>query len=85
MLVSEMQAESTLLCDNKTAIAITKNSVYYSCTKHIAIKHHFIREAVKNNEIQLKYCRTEDQVADIFTKVLPRDKFQYLREMLGVT
>jgi hypothetical protein len=40
---------------------------------------------VEAKEILLKYCKTEDQVADIFTKALSKDKFQYFREMLGVT
>ncbi|KAF5930246.1 hypothetical protein HYC85_031119 [Camellia sinensis] len=71
------------MCDNKSAIAMAKNPVYHSRTKHIAIKHHFIREAVEDDEIQIKYCKTEDQVADIFTKALPRDKFEFFREMLG--
>lgn len=84
--VGEKQGEATpILCDNKSAIAMTKNPVYHSRTKHIAIKHHFIREAVEDEEIQLKYCATEDQVADIFTKALSKEKFQYFREMLGVT
>lgn len=73
------------MCDNKSVIAMTKNPVYHSRSKHIAIKHHFIREAVEADEIQLKYCPTYDQVADIFTKALPKDKSQYFREMLGVT
>ncbi|CAL5391936.1 unnamed protein product [Camellia sinensis] len=80
------QGEATpIMCDNKSAIAMTKNPVYHSHTKHIAIKHHFIRKAVEDDEIQIKYCKTEDQVADIFTKALPRDKFEFFREMLGVT
>ena len=83
--VGEKQGEATpLFCDNKSAIAMTKNPVYHSRTKHIAIKHHFIRDAVEDDEIQVKYCSTEEQVADIFTKALPKAKFQYFREMLGV-
>lgn len=55
--VGEKQEEATpIFCDNKSAIAMTKNPVYHSRTKHIAIKHHFIREAVEDDEIQLKYC-----------------------------
>lgn len=80
------QEEATiLLCDNQSAIAMAKNPVYHSRTKHIAIKHHFIREVVEEGEIQLKYCESEEQVADIFTKALPRGKFEYFRELIGVT
>ncbi|KAL8091907.1 hypothetical protein AgCh_034248 [Apium graveolens] len=73
-----------LFCDNKLAIDMTKNQVYHSRTKHIAIKHHFIREASTSGEIEVVYYRTEEQMIDIFTKALARSKFEYLRDMLGV-
>lgn len=83
--IGEKQGEPTLiLCDNKSAIAMAKNPVFHNRTKHIARKHHFIRDAVEDKEIDVIYCRTEDQVADIFTKALPKDKFEYFRELLGV-
>ena len=57
----EKQGEATpIMCDNKSAIAMAKNPVYHSRTKHIAIKYHFIREVVEDDEIQIKYCKTED-------------------------
>lgn len=62
-----------------------KNPVYHSRTKHIAIKHHFIWVTVEDDKIQLKYRKTEHQLEDVFAKALPKDKFQYFREMLGVT
>jgi len=76
---------TTINCDNKSTIAMTKNPVHHSRTKHIAIKYHFIREAETNMKIQLEYCPTEDQIVDIFTKALPRLRFELLRAMLGVT
>jgi len=76
---------TTINCDNKSTITMTKNHVHHSRTKHIAIKYHFIREAETNMEIRLEYCPTEDQIADTFTKVLPRPRFELLRTMLGVT
>ncbi|KAK2994930.1 hypothetical protein RJ640_004484 [Escallonia rubra] len=83
--VGEKQEGGTkLFCDNKSAIAMAKNPVYHSQTRHIAIKHHFIREAIDDGEIKLEFCRSEEQVAGIFTKVLPREKFQKFREALGV-
>ncbi|XP_039159594.1 uncharacterized protein LOC120289129 [Eucalyptus grandis] len=72
-----------ILCDNKSAIAISKNPVFHRRTKHIDIKYHFIREEQNNEEIELKYCKTEEQVADIFTKALPLAKFETLRKKLG--
>nr|KYP39834.1 Copia protein [Cajanus cajan] len=64
---------------------MAKNPVHHQRTKYIAIKYHFIKEAETTKQIQLEYCSTEYQVADIFTKALPRAKFEQLRTMLGVT
>ncbi|KAL0441844.1 UNVERIFIED_CONTAM: Retrovirus-related Pol polyprotein from transposon TNT 1-94 [Sesamum radiatum] len=81
----EKQEEpTTIYCDNKSAIAITKNPVQHSRTKHIDIKYHSLREATTRGEIELKYCSTEEQLADIFTKALPRNKFEELRMKIGV-
>ncbi|KAI5353802.1 hypothetical protein L3X38_006696 [Prunus dulcis] len=48
------------------------------------LRFHFIRDALQNGEIDLLYCKTEEQLADIFTKSLARDRFEYLRKALGV-
>ena len=74
----------SIFCDNKSTIAMTKNPINHSHTKHIAIKQNFIREVVKNGEVQILYCKMEEQVADIFTKALPKGKFQLLREIWDV-
>ncbi|KAL0332223.1 UNVERIFIED_CONTAM: Retrovirus-related Pol polyprotein from transposon TNT 1-94 [Sesamum calycinum] len=82
--IGEKQEEpTTIYCDNKSAIAITKNPVQHSRTKHIDIKYHSLRETTRG-EIELKYCSTEEQLADIFTKALPRNKFEELRMKIGV-
>ncbi|KAM1349822.1 hypothetical protein EV1_003832 [Malus domestica] len=81
----EKQESAThILCDNKSAIAMSKNPVCHGKSKHIALKHHYIRGAVEDKEVDVVYCKTEDQVTDIFTKALPKDRFIYLRELLGV-
>ncbi|KAL0418687.1 UNVERIFIED_CONTAM: Retrovirus-related Pol polyprotein from transposon RE1 [Sesamum radiatum] len=83
--IGEKQEEpTTIYCDNKSAIAITKNPVQHSRTKHIDIKYHSLREATTRGEIELKYCSTEEQLADIFTKALPRNKFEELRMKIGI-
>ncbi|CAN6545947.1 unnamed protein product [Malus baccata var. baccata] len=82
----ELQVEATpLLCDNTSAIAMTKNPVFHQRTKHIKRIYHFIKEALQDNTIKLIYCSTEDQIADIFTKALPKERFNYLRGLLGLT
>ncbi|KAI5352873.1 hypothetical protein L3X38_005765 [Prunus dulcis] len=81
----EEQVEATpILCDNTSAIAITKNPVHHHRTRHISRRFHFIRDALQNGEIDLLYCRTEEQNADIFTKALARNRFEYLRSKLGI-
>ena len=83
--IKEKQNEATyLLYDNKYAITITKNYVFHSRTRHIAVKYHFIKEAISHGEVQLMYCKSEEQIADIFTKALPLEKFVHFRKLLGV-
>ncbi|KAI5332975.1 hypothetical protein L3X38_023104 [Prunus dulcis] len=81
----ELQTETTPLhCDNISAIAITKNPVFHQKTKHIDRRYHFIKDALQEGVINLEYCPTNEQLADIFTKSLAKDRFNYLRGMLGV-
>ena len=63
----------TLYCDNLSAINISKNPIQHSRTKHIDIRHHFIRELVEEKIIALEHITTEMQLADIFIKALDAD------------
>eukprot|EP00253_Pinus_taeda_P033414 PITA_33414 len=74
----------SILCDNTSAISISKNPVMHSKTKHIPIKYHFLREQVLEQNVKLEYVPSKEQVADILTKPLPRETFEYLRQKLGV-
>jgi hypothetical protein len=74
----------SILCDNTSAINISKNHVMHSKTKHIPIKYHFLREQVTEHNVKLEYIGTKEHVVDIFTKPLPREVFEYLRQKLGV-
>lgn len=74
----------SILYDNMSAINISKNIVLHSRTKHIPIKYHFLREQVSDQQVKLEYVSTKDQLADVFTKPLPKDTFERLRQQLGV-
>ncbi|GJW29140.1 hypothetical protein Tco_0046015 [Tanacetum coccineum] len=73
-----------LYCDNKSAIALYCNNVQHSRAKHIDILYHFIKEQVENGIVELYFVRTEYQLADIFTKPLPRERFKFLIDKLGM-
>jgi len=71
-----------LLYDNTSAI--TKNPVQHSRTKHIEIRHHFIRDHVNNGECVIQFVTSEKQLADLFTKPLNKERFNFLRTELGI-
>jgi len=71
--------------DNRSAIALAKNPVYHERSKHIDTCHHFIREHVKSKEVELISCKTNDQIAYIFTKPLKGEIFIRLKFMFGMT
>ncbi|GJV87069.1 retrovirus-related pol polyprotein from transposon TNT 1-94 [Tanacetum coccineum] len=67
-----------IMCDNKGAIDLSKNPVQHSRTKHIEIRHHFLRNNVQKGNISIKKVASEDNIVDIFTKPLKRKVFNYL-------
>jgi hypothetical protein len=70
--------------DNTSSISISKNPLMHSKTKHIPITYHFLWEQVVEKNIRVGYVGTKEQVADIFTKPLPQEAFEYLHQRLGV-
>ncbi len=79
-----MDVLTVIYCDNISSILLTNNLVYHAWTKHIEVHYHFIREKVLTKEIDLIHVNTENQVVDIFTKVLHTEKSRKFRKMLGV-
>lgn len=80
----KQEGRTEVFVDNQVAIAISFNPVFHGKTKHFNIKLFFLREVQKEGLIDLKYCKSNLQLADIFTKALPRSKFEFLREKLGI-
>nr|GEY14066.1 retrovirus-related Pol polyprotein from transposon TNT 1-94 [Tanacetum cinerariifolium] len=77
-------AEAEYVSLSACSIAISCNPVQHSRTKHIAVRYHFIKEHVEKGTIELYFVKTDYQLADIFTKVLPADRFNYLVCRLGM-
>ncbi|GJR92100.1 retrovirus-related pol polyprotein from transposon TNT 1-94 [Tanacetum coccineum] len=73
-----------LYCDNKSAIALCCNNVQHSRSKHIDVRCHFIKQQVENGVVELYFVGTEYQLADIFTKSLPRERFNFLVKIWGL-
>ena len=68
-----------IMCDNTSVIQMSKNPVFHSRTKHIDIRHHFIRDHIEKEDIQLVFIDSLNQIADIFTKPLPTHQHNELR------
>ncbi|GJS32295.1 retrovirus-related pol polyprotein from transposon TNT 1-94, partial [Tanacetum coccineum] len=73
-----------LYYDNKSEIALCCNNVQHLRAKHIDVRYHFIKVQVENGIVELYFVLTEYQLADIFTKPLPRERFNFLIEKLGM-
>ncbi|GJZ01997.1 integrase, catalytic region, zinc finger, CCHC-type containing protein [Tanacetum coccineum] len=73
-----------LYCDNRSVIALCCNNVQHSRSKYIDIRRHFIREQVEKGVVELYFVTTDYQLADIFTKALPRERFEFLLPRLGM-
>ncbi|GJT43744.1 hypothetical protein Tco_0952459 [Tanacetum coccineum] len=76
--------KTPLYCDNRSAIALCCNNVQHSRSKHIDIRHHFIREQVEKGIVELCFVTMDYQLADIFTKALSREQFEFLLARLGM-
>ncbi|GJT99577.1 hypothetical protein Tco_1109916 [Tanacetum coccineum] len=73
-----------MYCDSKSVIAISCNPVQHSRTKHIVVRYHFIKEHVEKGMIELYFVKMDYQLAELFTKALLVDQFNYLVRCLGM-
>lgn len=74
----------TLFNDNQSALSLSTNPVYHKRSKHIDVKHHFIREAVANKFISVEYLSTNEMPADVLTKSLVSEKHSKFLKSLGI-
>ena len=75
---------TTIYTDSQSALAVARNPVFHARTKHIEVHYHYVRERLSAGEISLAYVPTQDNLADLFTKALPREKFEAFRKALGL-
>jgi hypothetical protein len=73
-----------LLCDNESAVKIAYDPCEYSRTKHIDIRHHFLRDHAIKGDIVISHVGTNDQLADIFTKPFDERRFRKLQSELNI-
>jgi uncharacterized beta-barrel protein YwiB (DUF1934 family) len=74
----------SLLCDNESVVKLTNNPVQHARTKHIDVRHHFIRDHKQKGDISIGNVGTDDQLVDIFTKPLDEKRFCKLRNELNI-
>ena len=78
------EGPTIIYCDNISAIAMSKNSVFHGRIKLIKLRHLFIKDLVQNGEIQLEFVDTNEQLADIMTKTVILDKFSQFYEVMKI-
>ena len=71
-------------CDNTSAINLSKNLIQHSITKHIDIRHHFLRDHIQNDDISLEFIDTNNQLADIFTQPLNEERLSFIKHDIGM-
>jgi hypothetical protein len=81
---NQQQGPTLIYCDNMSTIKLSKNPVLHGRSKHIDVKFHFLRDLCKEGVIDLVFCKSEDQIADILTKPLKPAIFVKLRNLLGL-
>jgi len=88
MLLMELQLvkdeKMELRIDSKYVIDLAKHPVAHGKSKHIETKFHFLRDQVNNGKLEVKHCKTDEQTADLLTKPLKQNSFDYLKKKLGM-
>ena len=72
-------------CDSQSAVYLAKNAMFHSRTKHIDVRHHFIRQVLEDGLVTLTKIKTQDNPADILTKSLGKAQHEHCIQLVGVT
>ncbi|KAJ0392461.1 hypothetical protein P43SY_002015 [Pythium insidiosum] len=75
---------TVIYVDNQAAIAMAEHSGYQSRAKHIDLRYHFVRDTIESGELETKYVRSKDQLADFMTKAMPTPQFTKLVQLAGI-
>lgn len=84
VLHNQQQGPILIYCDNISVIKLSKNPVLHGRSKHIDVRYHFLRDLCKDGVIDLVFCKSENQIADILSKPLKPAVFMKLQSLLGV-
>ena len=75
---------TTIYTDSQSALAVARNPIFHARMKHTEVHYHCVRERLSTGEINLVYVPTQDNLVDLFTKALPREKFEAFHKALGL-
>jgi hypothetical protein len=75
---------TVIFCDNTSSIKLSKNPVMHGRCKHIDVRYHFLRDLTKDGAVEMKFCTSQEQIADIMTKALKLETFYKLRAKMGM-
>jgi uncharacterized OsmC-like protein len=79
----EQEGCTILICDNSSTIKLSRHPFMHGHSKHIDVRFHFLRDLTRDRVIELVHCGSQDQVADLLTKLVKLQTFENLREQIG--
>ena len=74
-----------MFCDSHSAIHLAKNQVYHARTKHIDVRYHFVREIIEEGVVLVQKIKTDDNPADMLTKVVTTIKFNHCLDLINIS
>jgi hypothetical protein len=80
----DKNAELVIFCDNRSCLKLAENPTFHARSKHIDIRHHFVRDALQDKKVSVAYVPTNGQVADFLTKGLARTKHEWCAKSVGL-